>query len=256
MLHLLALFPDGRLQRAAHSLAISTVLRRFARSILCCHVRDLSPALLDEHRAFLASRAAVSLRCAQWRNQHHRLESPLVAGQGAQHPRAPDRRFVVPPPRRKRQRFREFRQRLRAALASLSQGSEPWDGPAALVFSDGQFVGAKLDRNGLRPMRYTLTHDGLLMAGSETGLIDLDEFRIAERQRLGPGEMVLANPATGSFLRWREILKHLASQGARSVIPQPRAFVTGVGVPHSGVAQPKRIAAAAGWTEDQFKILF
>src|SRR2546422_2014466 len=56
------------------------------------------------------------------------------------------------------------------------------------VFSDGQFVGAKLDRNGLRPLRYTLTHDGLLIAGSETGLVDLDETRIAERQRLGRSE--------------------------------------------------------------------
>src|SRR4030081_4048152 len=78
---------------------------------------------------------------------------------------------------------------VRAALASLSQHGEPWDGPAALIFSDGQFVGAKLDRNGLRPMRYTLTHDGLLVAGSETGLVDLEESRIAERQRLrAPGE--------------------------------------------------------------------
>ena len=59
---------------------------------------------------------------------------------------------------------------VRGALASLSQDSEPWDGPAALVFSDGNFVGAKLDRNGLRPLRYTLTHDGLIIAGSETGL--------------------------------------------------------------------------------------
>jgi len=79
-----------------------------------------------------------------------------------------------------------FSRDVRAALSSLSQESEPWDGPAALVFSDGQCVGAKLDRNGLRPMRYTLTHDGLLIAGSETGLIDFDESRIAERQRLGP----------------------------------------------------------------------
>src|SRR5437764_1330147 len=93
---------------------------------------------------------------------------------------------------------------VRGALTALSQQSEPWDGPAALVFSDGQFVGAKLDRNGLRPLRYTLTHDGLLIAGSETGLVDLEESRIAERQRLGPGEMILANPATGLFLRWRE----------------------------------------------------
>src|SRR5712692_7008821 len=109
---------------------------------------------------------------------------------------------------------------VRAALASLAQHGEPWDGPAALVFSDGQFVGAKLDRNGLRPLRNTLTHDGLLVAGSETGLVDLDETRIAERQRLGPGEMILANPATGLFLRWRDILKRLAIHQGRHAIPQ------------------------------------
>ena len=101
---------------------------------------------------------------------------------------------------------------VRAALTAVSQHGEPWDGPAALVFSDGQFVGAKLDRNGLRPLRYTLTHDGLLIAGSETGLIDFDESRIAERQRLGPGEMILADPASGLFLRWRDILKRLAAR--------------------------------------------
>src|SRR5713226_2940942 len=115
---------------------------------------------------------------------------------------------------------------VRAALASLSQNSEPWDGPAALVFSDGQFVGAKLDRNGLRPLRYTLTHDGLLVAGSEVGIIDLDESRIAERQRLGPGEMILANPATGAVFRWREILKRLATQQSRSSLPTVRPLST------------------------------
>src|SRR3989454_1002216 len=141
------------------------------------------------------------------------------------------------------------------ALTALSQQSEPWDGPAALVFSDGQFVGAKLDRNGLRPLRYTLTHDGLLIAGSETGLVDLDESRIAERQRLGPGEMILANPSTGLFLRWRDILKRLAIQQARNTVPQRRltAAITAAGVPTNDA---KRVAGAAGWTEDQFKILF
>jgi glutamate synthase domain-containing protein 2/glutamate synthase domain-containing protein 1/glutamate synthase domain-containing protein 3 len=144
---------------------------------------------------------------------------------------------------------------VRSALTALSQHSEPWDGPAALVFSDGQFVGAKLDRNGLRPLRYTLTHDGLLIAGSETGLIDLDESRIAERQRLGPGEMILANPATGLFLRWRDILKRLAIQQARNAVPHKKitAAVASLPVP---VSEPKRVAGAAGWTEDQFKILF
>jgi glutamate synthase (ferredoxin) len=144
---------------------------------------------------------------------------------------------------------------VRAALTSLSQSGEPWDGPAALVFSDGQFVGAKLDRNGLRPMRYTLTHDGLLVAGSETGLIDFEESRIAERQRLGPGEMILANPATGLVLRWREVLKRLAIHHARSATPQRQLSTSGTSATAS-VEQPKRIAAAAGWTEDQFKMLF
>src|SRR5438445_2126365 len=144
---------------------------------------------------------------------------------------------------------------VRGALSSLSQQSEPWDGPAALVFSDGEFVGAKLDRNGLRPMRYTLTHDGLLIAGSETGLVDLEESRIAERQRLGPGEMILANPSTGLFLRWRDILKRLAIHQGRHAIPQ-RNLAASASAPSTPVPQPKRVAGAAGWTEDQFKTLF
>src|SRR6202162_2818770 len=146
---------------------------------------------------------------------------------------------------------------VRAALTAVSQHGEPWDGPAALVFSDGQLVGAKLDRNGLRPLRYTLTHDGLLIAGSETGLIDFEESRIAERQRLGPGEMILADPASGLFLRWRDILKRLAANVDRQ-LPTQRPIANSVSgaTPALPVEQPKRTAAAAGWTEDQFKTLF
>src|ERR1700726_232539 len=145
---------------------------------------------------------------------------------------------------------------VRGALTALSQQSEPWDGPAALVFSDGQFVGAKLDRNGLRPLRYTLTHDGLLIAGSEVGIIDLEESRIAERQRLGPGEMILANPATGAGFRYREILKRLATLQSRSLLPVVRQLGASGGPAAEKVERPERMAAAAGWTEDQFKILF
>jgi len=146
---------------------------------------------------------------------------------------------------------------IRAALTRLSQQSEPWDGPAALVFSNGQFVGAKLDRNGLRPLRYTLTHDGLLIAGSETGLVDFDETRIAERQRLGPGEMILANPDTGVFLRWREILKRLAMHQSKTPVAAIRHLTSSSSVaPAPPNAEPKRVAGAAGWTEDQFKTLF
>src|SRR5690348_3444661 len=144
---------------------------------------------------------------------------------------------------------------VRGALTSLAQHGEPWDGPAALIFSDGQYVGAKLDRNGLRPLRYTVTHDGLVIAGSETGLVDLDESRIAERQRLGPGEMILANPATGALFRWREILKRLASRRAQLPAPETRC-VRATSAASVSVDEPKRIAAAGGWTDDQFKILF
>ncbi|HEV7512141.1 MAG TPA: glutamate synthase large subunit [Candidatus Acidoferrum sp.] len=145
---------------------------------------------------------------------------------------------------------------VRAALTAVSQQGEPWDGPAALVFSDGQLVGAKLDRNGLRPLRYTLTHDGLLIAGSETGLIDFEESRIAERQRLGPGEMILADPASGLFLRWRDILKRLAANVDRGPVPRRPITNSVTRQAPAVIDQPKRMAAAAGWTEDQFKTLF
>jgi glutamate synthase (ferredoxin) len=68
--------------------------------------------------------------------------------------------------------------------------SEPWDGPAAISFSDGVVVGAALDRNGLRPCRYAITCEGIVVAGSEAGLVDLDPVSVIESGRLGPGEMI------------------------------------------------------------------
>src|ERR1022692_2811029 len=92
-------------------------------------------------------------------------------------------------------------------LASSAPEQEPWDGPAALIFTDGHVVGAKLDRNGLRPLRYTLTSDGLLIVGSEVGITDLSDKQVVERQRLGPGEMLIADPASGTFFRPNEVAK-------------------------------------------------
>lgn len=70
---------------------------------------------------------------------------------------------------------------------------EPWDGPAAIAFSDGRFVGAALDRNGLRPCRYQITRDGLIVAGSEAGVLDLDPESVIEKGRLGPGQMLVVD---------------------------------------------------------------
>jgi glutamate synthase domain-containing protein 2/glutamate synthase domain-containing protein 1/glutamate synthase domain-containing protein 3 len=145
---------------------------------------------------------------------------------------------------------------VQAALELLSRDGAPWDGPAAMVFSDGQSVGVKLDRNGLRPMRYTVTHDGLVIAGSETGLVDLEESRVAERYRLGPGEMILAQPSKGILLRWRELLKGVAQQYPRKTAAQPKQLnLEAVGC-RVKIENSKRVAGAAGWSDDHYKILF
>ena len=65
---------------------------------------------------------------------------------------------------------------------------EPWDGPAALAMTDGRWVCGGLDRNGLRPMRYIVTGDGLLIAGSEVGMVPVDEATVVEKGALGPGQ--------------------------------------------------------------------
>jgi glutamate synthase domain-containing protein 2/glutamate synthase domain-containing protein 1/glutamate synthase domain-containing protein 3 len=86
---------------------------------------------------------------------------------------------------------------------------EPWDGPAALAFSDGRFVGAALDRNGLRPCRYKVTAEGLVVAGSEVGAIELDDYRIVEKGRLGPGQMIALDLERHTILHDTELKKEL-----------------------------------------------
>ncbi len=90
--------------------------------------------------------------------------------------------------------------------------AEPWDGPAAIVFSDGRFVGAALDRNGLRPARYTLTSHGLLILASEAGVASLEEHDVVEKGRLGPGEMIAVDLEHGVLLRDKEIKAGLAQR--------------------------------------------
>jgi len=77
--------------------------------------------------------------------------------------------------------------------------SEPWDGPAALVFSDGEVVGLALDRNGLRPARYLITDDGLVVCGSEVGAVLVDDARVIRKGKVGPGQMIAADLRTGRF---------------------------------------------------------
>jgi len=84
---------------------------------------------------------------------------------------------------------------------------EPWDGPAALAFTDGRQAGAILDRNGLRPCRFALDDSGLVYAGSEAGLVDMDPERIVHSGRLGPGQMIVADLDFNQFFENDEILR-------------------------------------------------
>ena len=107
---------------------------------------------------------------------------------------------------------------------------EPWDGPALLVFADGRCVGATLDRNGLRPARYCITSDGFVVMGSETGVVELEESRIIEKGRLGPGQMLAVDLEQGRLLRNWEVKAEVAArhpygdwlaQHRRNLVPQP-----------------------------------
>src|SRR5271163_1554508 len=119
-------------------------------------------------------------------------------------------------------------------------------------------VGAKLDRNGLRPLRYTLTADGLLVAGSEVGLADFRDKEVAERQRLGPGEMLLADPATGVIYRGNDVSRLLGSklQEPRPQSNSPVRLAANRISDAPKTPEPKKLAAALGWTDDQFHLLF
>ena len=99
----------------------------------------------------------------------------------------------------------------RAMYAYTNSVMEPWDGPAAICATDGRWVIAGMDRNGLRPLRYTLTEDGLLIVGSETGMCALEEARIKEKGRVGPGEVIGVDLENSRFYHERELKDLLAN---------------------------------------------
>ena len=89
---------------------------------------------------------------------------------------------------------------------------EAWDGPATLLFSDGRYAGGMLDRNGLRPARYTLTKDGTMIIASEVGVLPVEAANIAEKGRLQPGKILLIDTQTGTIYRDNAIKEVLASK--------------------------------------------
>ncbi|EGK7561657.1 glutamate synthase large subunit [Campylobacter coli] len=136
---------------------------------------------------------------------------------------------------------------------------EPWDGPAAIVFTDGVIMGASLDRNGFRPSRYYLTKDDMLILSSETGALKLDESNIKAKKRLEPGKLLLVDTARGRVIADNEIKEHYANakpykQWLKNLVELEKQ--------HSGVYKHKflkedevlKLQKAFGWSYDELKM--
>ena len=135
----------------------------------------------------------------------HALELLILSGRSPEHAMC----MLVPPAYRNDE---DISDEVRAFYQYIRSFSEPWDGPAGLVFTDGIKICASLDRNGLRPSRYKITEDGILYIGSEAGAVVFDDATVVRKGRLGPGQMLSANTLTGEFKYDREIKEELAKQ--------------------------------------------
>ena len=148
---------------------------------------------------------------------------------------------------------------------------EPWDGPAAMAFLDGNLVGAALDRNGLRPARYTITRDGLVVLGSEVGLLPIEPERVKEKGRLGPGQIFLVDLEHHRVFQ-NEQVKRQVSHGrkyrkwiTRNMVFSPRLKPTETALAGpDGASQAMAgrdralfvaVQRAAGYTEEDVELL-
>src|SRR5262249_55067961 len=103
-------------------------------------------------------------------------------------------------------------ERRRAFFAYHATLTEPWDGPAAIAFTDGDRIGAMLDKNGLRPARWVLTSDDVIVVASEVGAVDVPVESVVRKGRLGPGQMLLVDLRAGQLLEDEAIKTELAAR--------------------------------------------
>ncbi|MGW6005327.1 glutamate synthase large subunit [Oerskovia enterophila] len=136
---------------------------------------------------------------------------------------------------------------------------EPWDGPACLNFTDGTLIGAVLDRNGLRPGRYWVTEDGLVVLASEAGVLDLDPATIVRKGRLEPGRMFLVDTGQGRIIEDEEVKGQLAAQRPYAQwVAENSVYLENLPerehVAHSPASVQRR-QRAFGYTEEELRIL-
>ena len=151
----------------------------------------------------------------------------------------------------------------KAMYEYMASVMEPWDGPAALAMTDGRWAVAGVDRNALRPLRYSVTNDNLLVIGSETGMVVLPESSIIEKGRLGPGQMIAVDLHEGRFYHDRAIKDRIAAeQPYRELVKGFRSSMADLpaagpdSIPDMTRAELTRRQVAAGLTiEDMETIL-
>jgi glutamate synthase domain-containing protein 1 len=134
---------------------------------------------------------------------------------------------------------------------------EPWDGPAGVVFTDGDRVGAQLDRNGLRPLRYQVCDDGLVACASEVGAVSVARRGTVRRERLGPGMAVVVDPADGGLIENTELKRRLAAQRPYGKWVRDHHLTVGRGQPVESVADdllPRQLVAGYS-KEEQTSVL-
>ncbi|MBM4038703.1 MAG: glutamate synthase large subunit, partial [Planctomycetes bacterium] len=137
---------------------------------------------------------------------------------------------------------------------------EPWDGPAALAFTDGRYIGATLDRNGLRPARYTVTRDGLVVLASETGALEIPPDRIQSRGRLQPGRMLLVDLQQHRIIPDNEIKSRITRQRPyRHWVKDNRIELRGLLAPAEPPAEDPKVLRqrqhAFGYSEEELKMV-
>lgn len=137
---------------------------------------------------------------------------------------------------------------------------EPWDGPAAMVFTDGQLIGGTLDRNGLRPCRYMVTTDGLVVMGSETGVVEFPPEKISRKGRLQPGKMFLVDTTQGRIITDNEIKGKIARQKPyRRWLEENRIELRGLfSTPDLEKVETETLAArlrSFGYTREELKMI-
>lgn len=136
---------------------------------------------------------------------------------------------------------------------------EPWDGPASILFSDGDVMGAVLDRNGLRPSRYLITEDDTLILSSEVGVLDIDPARIRRKERLRPGKMLLVDTVQGKVVSDEELKESYASrQPYGEWLDSNLVFLKDLPIPNQRVPEytdeeRQRMQKAFGYTYDELK---